>query len=181
MDQPLFVFLKILVDSSYPSSLGWQWRSPVIFWNKGKSSGLSILRGMVFKLCFYILVQALWASASPGPNQSFAGPSGNNRGLGGQISVLAPVGLLGAVWLWGSVSQHRLLQVALVVKNPPTKARDLRDTGAILGWKDRPGRGHGNPLQYSCLENPHGLRSLVGCGPWGRKVPDPIEWVSKAQ
>ena len=27
--------------------------------------------------------------------------------------------------------------------------------------------GHGNPLQYSCLENPHGQRSLAGCSPWG--------------
>ena len=31
-----------------------------------------------------------------------------------------------------------------------------------------PRGGHGNPLQYSCLENPHGQRSLVGCSPWGR-------------
>ena len=30
------------------------------------------------------------------------------------------------------------------------------------------GEGNGTPLQYSCLENPHGLRSLVGCSPWGR-------------
>ena len=29
------------------------------------------------------------------------------------------------------------------------------------------GEGHGNPLQYSCLENPHGQRSLVGYTPWG--------------
>ena len=32
-----------------------------------------------------------------------------------------------------------------------------------------PGEGYGNPLQYSCLENPHGQRSLVGYSPWGRK------------
>ena len=32
-----------------------------------------------------------------------------------------------------------------------------------------PGEGHGNPLQYSSLENPHGQRSLVGCSPWGRE------------
>ena len=30
-----------------------------------------------------------------------------------------------------------------------------------------PGRGHGNPLQYFCLENPYGLKSLVGYSPWG--------------
>ena len=38
-----------------------------------------------------------------------------------------------------------------------------------LGWEDSPGRGLGNPLQYSCLENPHGQRSLVGYSPWSCK------------
>ena len=36
------------------------------------------------------------------------------------------------------------------------------DTGSIPGLGRSPGGGHGNPLQYSCLENPHGQRSLVG-------------------
>ena len=44
-------------------------------------------------------------------------------------------------------------QVAMVVKNPPASAGDLRDTGPIPGWVRSPGRRHGNPLQYSCLEN----------------------------
>ena len=34
------------------------------------------------------------------------------------------------------------------------------------------GEGHGNPLQYSCLENPHGQRSLLGYRPWGLKESD---------
>ena len=37
------------------------------------------------------------------------------------------------------------------------------------------GEGNGNPLQYSCLENPHGCRSLVGYSPWGRKESDTTE------
>jgi len=41
-----------------------------------------------------------------------------------------------------------------------------------------PGGGHGSPLQYSCLENPHGQRSLVGCSPWGRKESDTTERLS---
>ena len=45
-------------------------------------------------------------------------------------------------------------QVALVVKNPPTKAEDVREAGALPGLGRSPGKGHGNPLQYSCLENP---------------------------
>ena len=45
-------------------------------------------------------------------------------------------------------------QVALVVKNLPAKAGDGRDVGLFLGWGRSPGGGHGNPFQYSCLENP---------------------------
>ena len=44
--------------------------------------------------------------------------------------------------------------MVLVVKNPPANAGDIRDTGSIPGLGRSPGRGHGNPLQYSCLENP---------------------------
>ena len=45
-------------------------------------------------------------------------------------------------------------QVVLVVKNAPANAQDVRDTGLILGLGRCPEEGHGNPLQYSCLENP---------------------------
>ena len=43
------------------------------------------------------------------------------------------------------------------------------------------GEGNGNPLQHSCLENPHGQRSLVGYSPWGRKESDTTEQLSTAQ
>ena len=42
----------------------------------------------------------------------------------------------------------------LAVKNPPTKAGDVRDTGSIPELGRFPRGGHGNPLQYSCLGNP---------------------------
>ena len=45
-------------------------------------------------------------------------------------------------------------QVALVVKNLPADAGDVRDVGLIPGLGRAPGGGHGNPLQYSCLKNP---------------------------
>ena len=48
----------------------------------------------------------------------------------------------------------RTSQVALVVKNLPAKAGDIRDSGSISGSGRSPGGGHGSPLQYSCLENP---------------------------
>ena len=41
-----------------------------------------------------------------------------------------------------------------MVKNPPANAGDTRDLGLIPGLGRSPGGGHGNPLQYSCLENP---------------------------
>ena len=41
----------------------------------------------------------------------------------------------------------------LVVKNLPANIGDLRDVGSITGLERFPGGGHGNPLQYSCLEN----------------------------
>ena len=46
------------------------------------------------------------------------------------------------------------------------------DLGSITGLGRSPGGGHGNPLQYSCLENPHGQRSLAGYVPWGCKESD---------
>ena len=59
--------------------------------------------------------------------------------------------------------------VDLVVKNPPANAGDVRDKGSIPGSGRSTGRGNGNPLQYSRLENPtDGVGSLAGYGPWGR-------------
>ena len=45
-------------------------------------------------------------------------------------------------------------QVVLEVKNPPANTEDARDKHSIPGSGRSPGGGHGNPLQYSCLENP---------------------------
>ena len=44
-----------------------------------------------------------------------------------------------------------------------------------LIWEDSPEEGNGNPIQYSCLENPHGQRSLAGYSPWGHKESDRTE------
>ena len=44
------------------------------------------------------------------------------------------------------------------VKNPPANAGDIRDADSIPGLGRTPGGGHGNPLQYSCLENPNDRR-----------------------
>ena len=74
--------------------------------------------------------------------------------------------------LWGhtesdttEATQQQQQQVALVVKNLPANAGDVRDSGSIPGLGKSPGGGNGNPLQYSCLENPPGPRSLEGYSP----------------
>ena len=46
------------------------------------------------------------------------------------------------------------IQVVLVIKNLPTNAADMRDAGSIPGSGRSPGGGHGDPLHYSCQENP---------------------------
>ena len=47
----------------------------------------------------------------------------------------------------------RVSQVALILKKPPANAGDVRDVDSMLGLGRSSGGGHGNPLQYSCLEN----------------------------
>ena len=59
-----------------------------------------------------------------------------------------------------------------MVKYPPAKAGDV---GFIPEWERSPGRGNDNPLQYSCLGEFHGQRSLAGYSPWGHKEADMTE------
>ena len=59
-----------------------------------------------------------------------------------------------------------------VVKSPPANAGDWN---SIPGLGRSPGGGHGNPLQYFCLENSRGQRSLVGYSPRGCKESDTTE------
>ena len=49
-------------------------------------------------------------------------------------------------------------------------AYNAGNLGSIPGLAKAPGGGHGNPPQYSCLENSHGQRSLACCSPWGHRV-----------
>ena len=72
-------------------------------------------------------------------------------------------------------------QVVLVVKNLPAIARDLRDAGSVPWFGISPGGRHGNPLQYSCLENPHGQRSLAKLQSMGLQRADTTEGLSTAQ
>ena len=67
--------------------------------------------------------------------------------LSHKIFLFTPSFALPYLLYWAS-------QAAQVVKNWPTNAGDIRDTGSIPGLGRSPGEGHGNPCQYSCLENP---------------------------
>ena len=66
----------------------------------------------------------------------------------------------------GQENRHFHEPHGLDSKEATCKAEDL---GSISGLGRSPGGGHGNPLQYSCLEHPHRQRNLVGYGPWGHK------------
>ena len=59
-------------------------------------------------------------------------------------------------------------------------ACNVGDLGSLTGLGRSPGGGHGNPLQYSCVENPHGQRSLMGYSPWNCKESHTTEQLSTA-
>ena len=59
--------------------------------------------------------------------------------------------------------------------NGKESACSMGDLGSIPGWGRSPGEGHGNPLQYSCLESPIWQRSLAGYSLWGLKESDTAE------
>ena len=67
------------------------------------------------------------------------------------------------------------LKVALVVKNPPANAEDIRDVGSIPGLDRYSGGGHSNLLQYSCQENPIDRGALAGYSPYGHTELDTTE------
>ena len=55
---------------------------------------------------------------------------------------------------------------------------NVGDLDSIPALERSPGGGHGNPLQYCCLENPPGQRSLAGYSLWGHKELDTAERIS---
>ena len=103
-----------------------------------------------------------------------------------EVQVSQVIGFPFHRWVhWGfkrSVAHSQLSET----NGPPSgsdnkeSACSAGDLGSILGSGRAPG-GHGNPLQYCCLENPHGQRGLAGYSPWGCKVSDMTEWLSTGQ
>jgi len=93
----------------------------------------------------------------------------------------------------GQAQQKPKLAKAHVVGFPGSSegfpgGSDGKESACNAGYLDlipvlgrSPGGKHGNALQYSCLENPHGWKSLVGYSPWGHKQLDLTEQLSTAQ
>ena len=96
------------------------------------------------------------SSALPSFSGTRAHPSGNSQVLK----------------IWPRMWETRAFPGVSVGKDSTCQAGD---SGLIPGLGRSPGAGHGNPLQYSCLENPHGQRSLVGYRPWDHEESDTIE------
>ena len=74
----------------------------------------------------------------------------------------------------GDMYFHQNLKLCFIKDFPggsdgKESAGNIGDLGSIPGLERSPGEGNGNPLHYSCLENPHGQWSLVGYSPWGHK------------
>ena len=65
------------------------------------------------------------------------------------------VGCFGSDVFYSELYLRGASQLLLVVKSPPTCSGVIRDVGSIPGSERSPGGGHGNPHEYSCLENPH--------------------------
>ena len=59
--------------------------------------------------------------------------------------------------------------------------QEIGDMGSVPGLARSPGGGHGNPRQYSCLENPHGQRSPAGYSTQGHKELDTTEATEHAR
>ena len=81
--------------------------------------------------------------------------------------------------LWGFLNKryYRDIQHFPIGSDGKEPACNVGDLGSISGL-GRSGGGHGNPLQYFCLENSQGQRSLVGHSSWGHRESDATEWLS---
>ena len=165
------VSLSVMFNSLRPHGLYRLWNSPGqntgvgslsllqgIFPNQGSNPSLPHCRQILYQLSYKGSPRLLEWVAYP-----FSSGSSRPRNQT-QVSCIA-----GGFFTKGAIKE------ALVVKNLPVNAGDTRDVGLIPGSEKSPGGGHGNPLQYSCLENPHGQRSLAGYSPYSHKESDKTE------
>ena len=101
----------------------------------------------------------------------------------GQVSLLPPASPPPSLTLCFTCSERRKGEGRKDTESPGgsdsrESACSAGDLGSVPGLGRSPGGGHSNPLQYSCLDNPHGQRSLAGCSPWDHKESDMTERLS---
>ena len=70
------------------------------------------------------------------------------------VHILARQFVCSSDFKMGLEIRQEASQEAIVVKNPPDNAGDIKDAGSVPGLGRSPGGGNDNPLQYSCLEKP---------------------------
>ena len=108
--------------------------------------------GQLFKWGLFPVLTAL-ATRAQARGIPYAGLR-NQRMKWRLLQLTSPVSLVGS-WITHLYERVQASQVALLIKNLPANSGDARDdTGLIPGPGRSPGGGHGNLLQYSCLENP---------------------------
>ena len=96
-----------------------------------------------------------------------------------QSNIIVDTGKILVFWIDGQINHNIPLIGSLWLSKE--SAFNVGDLGSIPGLGRFPGGGRGNPIQFFCLENPHGQRCLVGYSPWGRKQSDITEWLSTIQ
>ena len=99
--------------------------------------------------------------------------SGNEQYLSQELQAELELGIERRLPQQGE--KQGAFQAVVVVKNPPDSAEDVRDTGSIPAQGRSPGEGHGNQLQYSCLENPVNRGAWWATGSQGHKELDTTE------
>ena len=84
-----------------------------------------------------------------------------------------------AAWEALNLTRWDLTRIYVGGSDGKESACSAGNLGLIPGLGRSPEEGHGYPFQYSCLENPHGQRSLVGYSQWSRTESDTTEQLSK--
>ena len=110
-------------------------------------TGSSVLGILQARILEWVAIPFSRGSSNPGIKPSIL----HYRRILDHLNHLGSLGQYSHVYF---LSRLLASQVALVVKNLPASAGDMRAMGSIPGSGRSPGGGHGNMLQYSCLENP---------------------------
>ena len=105
-------------------------------------------------------------------NQNTCNPNSHQPGDTARVALVL---ISESQWPEPLASQSR---IAVSYSDSKESACNAGDLGLITGLGRPPGKGHGNPLQYSCLENPHGLTNLVGYSPRGHKESERLKRLS---